>query len=646
MAVRARPDNLALDHSAGRGAPSVDFAELWRYRDELHAVCLRMVGDPATADDLVQDTYLRALTRRDRLDRRTSFAPWLATIARRRTIDELRSEQRVRPLASLPEGLAGVADDPADQVLHQEMMDRIRGALAELGTRERQLLLRQVGHGLSLAELAEEEDTSIASVRSVLSRARAKLRTSLEQGGPLGVAPLPRLVAAVRRRLHQVAARIEGALPAFTAAGAQAGDLVAAAIAAVVLLMAGTAPFEGPGGGVARVVATVPAASTSGQPEGKSPSTADQARPSPDRSQSSVRGAAEEQGRSPVLAPYVPPGVEVPWLDDDGANQPELANAEDFTASEDGSVVFVTGNSHKGDGDAMFRSWDGGRSWERVRANYYLYGRVLLPPTYPATPTFFASTGDTLLRTDDHGASFQWMAPAGSGAAMSPRFREDHAIVVSFPGGRLMRYDDSTTRATPVDAAPPVETAATINGVALEAGFPQGDSILVSAQTQELSGPRTVVYRCTLEACNQGVVVRGTQAPVLLLLSRSLPGTTLAWSGSKLYRSADGGRTLEELPPLPVGLSVTRVADGRPGELLLTVTKRNIAKEEGGLYRSIDGGRTWTPLGLDTPIRNGAWSVVRLATGNLLVGVSAYTYDSPTILCSADDGATWAARCP
>lgn len=643
MAVRARPDNLALDHSAGRGAPSVDFAELWRYRDELHAVCLRMVGDPATADDLVQDTYLRALTRRDRLDRRTSFAPWLATIARRRTIDELRSEQRVRPLASLPEGLAGVADDPADQVLHQEMMDRIRGALAELGTRERQLLLRQVGHGLSLAELAEEEDTSIASVRSVLSRARAKLRTSLEQGGPLGVAPLPRLVAAVRRRLHQVAARIEGALPAFTAAGAQAGDLVAAAIAAVVLLMAGTAPFEGPGGGVARVVTTVPAASTSGQPEGKSPSTADQARPSPDRSQSSVRGAAEEQGRSPVLAPYVPPGVDVPWLPDDGADQPELVNGEDFAASEDGSVVFVTGNSFgkppKGMGDAMYRSWDAGRSWERVQADYYFNGQVLLPPTYPAQPTFFVVSTGALLRTDNHGQSFYAVAPAKGHGTLSPRFADDRAVVLPTSGGRLARYEASTFLTTPIEAAPPLRTA--ISAVALEPAFPEGESILLGTEYQDLNGTRGAVYRCTLRACNQGVVLPEALVAPSLLLSRSLPGVTIAWASGMLYRSDDGGRTFSTLPSLP-GISVEHVADGAPGELLLSGYKWNVLSEGSGLYRSTDGGRTWTALGLDTPLRNGALSVVRLANGNILAGV-AYVGG---VLCSADNGATWAQRCP
>src|SRR5687768_9211416 len=185
MAVRARPDNLALDDPAA--AALVEVGELSRHREDLQVICRRVVGDDSKADDLVQETFLRALQAED-LEPRTSLAPWLATVARRPSTDKLRADVRALPVAVLPERPGGA--DPLDHVVQQERTARVRAALAALGPRDRRLLMRQVADELTLAELGAEEETSIASVRSVLSRARTKLRTSIERGGPLGVAPL------------------------------------------------------------------------------------------------------------------------------------------------------------------------------------------------------------------------------------------------------------------------------------------------------------------------------------------------------------------------------------------------------------------------------------------------------------------------
>ncbi|HVM40643.1 MAG TPA: sigma-70 family RNA polymerase sigma factor, partial [Acidimicrobiia bacterium] len=68
-------------------APSVAFEELWAERDVLRSYCLRLVGDPALADDMVQEAFIEAYRQLERLEHRGSFLPWLATVAKRRGLN-------------------------------------------------------------------------------------------------------------------------------------------------------------------------------------------------------------------------------------------------------------------------------------------------------------------------------------------------------------------------------------------------------------------------------------------------------------------------------------------------------------------------------------------------------------------------------
>lgn len=195
MAVRPQTDD------------PVAFEELWEHREHVRAVCFGIVKDPVVVDDLVQDTYVRALTTAHPPDRRGPVAAWLAVVARHRAVDTLRAD-RFRKRSRDPEATAGDIGDPVDQMLRSETRNRVRGALAELGMRDRQLLVQHVVHGMSVAELATRERTSEASMRSTLWRARQKLRAAVERGGPLGVVPTEHLVGPLRR-LRALCARLE-----------------------------------------------------------------------------------------------------------------------------------------------------------------------------------------------------------------------------------------------------------------------------------------------------------------------------------------------------------------------------------------------------------------------------------------------------
>ncbi|TIC82852.1 sigma-70 family RNA polymerase sigma factor [Nocardioides sp. GY 10127] len=158
---------------------------------ELRAHCYRMTGSVHEAEDLVQETFLRAWRARDGFEGRSSARTWLFRIATNATLNHLEG----RPRRPLPAGI-GTPDQPAGEALETDHeiawlepvpdacvevaeRDTIRlafvAALQHLPARQRAvLLLREVLHW-SAAEVAEALGTSVPAVNSALQRARAQL---------------------------------------------------------------------------------------------------------------------------------------------------------------------------------------------------------------------------------------------------------------------------------------------------------------------------------------------------------------------------------------------------------------------------------------------------------------------------------------
>ena len=170
------------------------------YRRELLAHCYRMTGSLHDAEDLVQETLLRAWKAYDRFEGKSSLRTWLHRIATNTCLTALEGRGR-RPL---PTGLGGdpsdptgelverrevpwlqplpqAADDPADPSAVVESRESVRlafvAALQHLSPRQRAvLLLREVLQWHS-AEVAAAIGTTTTAVNSLLQRARAQLQT-------------------------------------------------------------------------------------------------------------------------------------------------------------------------------------------------------------------------------------------------------------------------------------------------------------------------------------------------------------------------------------------------------------------------------------------------------------------------------------
>jgi len=169
MLAFAKGDEAAFDALFDRwSAPLLRFVE-------------RMVTDRATAEDLVQDAFLRVHRARSRYEPRARFSTWLYRIATNLARNELRRPRRARPHASTDQGRAPALElvgggVPADEAVDQRRRtDAVERALDALPERQRMALWLSAVEGLSYAEVAEALETTPKSVKSLVHRARSAL---------------------------------------------------------------------------------------------------------------------------------------------------------------------------------------------------------------------------------------------------------------------------------------------------------------------------------------------------------------------------------------------------------------------------------------------------------------------------------------
>ena len=153
------------------------------YRTPLEVHAYRMLGSPHDAEDVVQDTLMRAWRSLDRFQARSSVHTWLYRIATNACLDELeRRPRRPEPVPVQPfpdarlasEPVASPTVDPAARYALREGMElSLLAAIQTLPGRQRAILILRDVLGWTAPEVADLLDTTVAGVSSALQRARA-----------------------------------------------------------------------------------------------------------------------------------------------------------------------------------------------------------------------------------------------------------------------------------------------------------------------------------------------------------------------------------------------------------------------------------------------------------------------------------------
>jgi RNA polymerase sigma-70 factor, ECF subfamily len=136
-----------------------------------------LVRNPVQADDLVQDTVMRALEKAHLYETNTNLRGWLVTIMHNEHVNSVRRSMRGAILVS-DEDLGELGHSPTQEAPVE--LREIRGAVQRLPRDQREPLLLHWLHGLKYDEIAQQMGLPIGTVQSRISRARKALRLMLD----------------------------------------------------------------------------------------------------------------------------------------------------------------------------------------------------------------------------------------------------------------------------------------------------------------------------------------------------------------------------------------------------------------------------------------------------------------------------------
>jgi len=185
-------DEQALIASARKGDARAFNQLVLLYQGLAYNVAFRILNNPDAASDATQDAFLKAY-KAVRKFRGGSFKAWLLRIVTNACYDQLRKKKR-QPTSSLDDlpveadhsvYLHDPAEKPDEYVERQELGLTIQAGISTLPVEQRTVLVLSDVQGLNYMEIAEVMEISLGTVKSRLSRARARLRDYLVEQGEL-----------------------------------------------------------------------------------------------------------------------------------------------------------------------------------------------------------------------------------------------------------------------------------------------------------------------------------------------------------------------------------------------------------------------------------------------------------------------------
>ncbi len=162
------------------------------YQHRLVSILHHLVGHRDEAEDLAQEVFLRVYRTRKKYRPRAKFSTWLFTIAHNLALN-CRRDRRLRamqslspqdsgplPAGHLPPAVPTREQAPTQELARQELAAVIQSALQQLNERQRLAVMLNKFEDMGYAEIAEVMNLSVMAIRSLLSRARSRLRELLQ----------------------------------------------------------------------------------------------------------------------------------------------------------------------------------------------------------------------------------------------------------------------------------------------------------------------------------------------------------------------------------------------------------------------------------------------------------------------------------
>lgn len=152
-----------------------------RYRDRVYRTALAIVRDPAVAEDILQDCFLKIYQHAQRIDTNRPLAPWLYRVTVNLSYTWLsRGKNRRTPLDNVIDRLVSPMKHAPDQLTEQtELRQNVRKAIGDLSIDQRVVVVLYYLNGLNLHDIAEILDLPVGTVKSRLYYARENLRGKL-----------------------------------------------------------------------------------------------------------------------------------------------------------------------------------------------------------------------------------------------------------------------------------------------------------------------------------------------------------------------------------------------------------------------------------------------------------------------------------
>jgi RNA polymerase sigma-70 factor (ECF subfamily) len=160
-----------------------------RHSRAVFRVAQRMTGNAQDAEDVVQETFLKAYKQLSRFESRANFGTWLHRIAVNCSIDLIRSRPRretahdatdLEHLGTFAEGTDAAGVSPERQMLSTEVQERIGSAMSSLSNMERAAFVLRHFEGQSIDEISRELGLKTNATKHSIFRAVRKMRAALE----------------------------------------------------------------------------------------------------------------------------------------------------------------------------------------------------------------------------------------------------------------------------------------------------------------------------------------------------------------------------------------------------------------------------------------------------------------------------------